>query len=102
MGGSQEPSSCEGFQTLKKSLRAGVSTLALPVRDLYWQDEAQSLPATGGLTNISSDQKFVLGKQKQALDEGLELVGTPRAQRRPDLARLAPATQTQHRKWERQ
>ncbi|KAB5542517.1 insecticidal toxin complex protein [Coniochaeta sp. 2T2.1] len=81
---------CEGFQSLKKFLGAGVSTLALPERNLYWQDEGKDLPPSGAM-QISSAQKFGLSERRQAADEGLRLLGTPDHSGRPTWLASLPA-----------
>jgi Tc toxin complex TcA C-terminal TcB-binding domain len=76
-------SRCEGFQSLKKSLKADVSTVSVPVRSQFWQQPP--LPPTQEKLGISSDQSFTLTSSNSlhSRDEGLRILGTPDHSARP-------------------
>lgn len=81
-------SESEGFQSLKKSLRADVSTLSGPMRGQYLPPP--TLPDVPGKRRISSVQSFALRSQYNARDEGLRLVGTPNHSASPTWLTTAP------------
>lgn len=66
----------EGFRSLNKALKSGSTTVATVARNYNWTGTA-GLPAEPAKEPISSAEAFVLGTQQQALDEGLQLMGTP-------------------------
>lgn len=66
----------EGFRSLGKALKSDVSTVANFARDFNWSGTV-GIPREPGKASLSWSQKFVLGLQQQALDEGIDLMGTP-------------------------
>lgn len=89
-------SRCEGFQSLKDSLKADVSTIALPARGQYWQDS--QLPPEPAKLQISSDQSFVLASSDQlhSRDEGFRILGTPDHSGAPTWLTAAPMLAETH------
>ncbi|KAH6845653.1 insecticidal toxin complex protein [Chaetomium sp. MPI-CAGE-AT-0009] len=81
-------SESEGFRSLKKSLRADVSTLSGPMRGQYLPQP--TLPDVPGKRRISGVQSFALSSQYNARDEGLRLVGTPDHSASPTWLTTAP------------
>lgn len=79
----------EGFQSLKKSLRADVSTLSGPGRGQYLPQP--SFPAVPGKRSIPGVQSFTLSTQYGARDEGLRIIGTPDYSASPTWLTTAPA-----------
>ena len=72
----------EGGRSLGLGLQSGVTTVATLARDLTW-GAAAVVPRQPGKRSVSGYQGFVLGEQRQALDEGLGLMGTPDHSARP-------------------
>ncbi|KAH6999272.1 insecticidal toxin complex protein [Ilyonectria destructans] len=81
-------SKSEGFQSLKKSLGADVSTLLHPERGKYWPQAP--LPDQPGKSRIPNVQAFGLSNQLNALDEGLRLLGTPDHSAKPTCLATVP------------
>ncbi|KAJ2966617.1 hypothetical protein NQ176_g10063 [Zarea fungicola] len=67
---------CEGYKSLDKALESGITTVATLAENLNWSGTG-GLPHQPGKEPVSSAEAFVLGVQRQALDEGLDLMGTP-------------------------
>ena len=68
-------SKSEGFESLKKSLSAGISTFSQPARGQYWSQG--NLTGLTGKSSVASAEAFGLSNQQNALDEGLRVLGTP-------------------------
>lgn len=81
---------CEGFQSLRKSLKADVSTISVPVRGQFWQQPR--LPPVPGKSGVSSDQSFALTGRNvsQSRAEGLDVLGTPDHSARPTWLTKVP------------
>ena len=82
-------SKSEGFQLLRKSLGADVSTLSRSERGQHWPQQSL-LPDSPGKSRIPGVQAFGLSGQRNALDEGLGLLGTPDHSARPTWLAAVP------------
>ncbi|OAR03095.1 hypothetical protein LLEC1_03148 [Akanthomyces lecanii] len=69
-------SKSEGYQSLDKALVSGITTVATLAENMNW-DGTSSFPAQPGKEPLPSAQASVLQVQRQALDEGLSLMGRP-------------------------
>lgn len=67
---------CESFKSLRNALKSDATTVANFARDFYWSG-TDGIPPERGKDSLSWSQRFVLGTQQQALDQGIDLIGTP-------------------------
>ena len=83
-------SECEGFQSLKKALKADVTTVTLPARGQYWTQSR--LPSENKKLGIASDQYFALTNRdsEECRDEGLQVLGSADRGARPTWLAVAP------------
>ncbi|KAK3192711.1 hypothetical protein K4F52_001065 [Lecanicillium sp. MT-2017a] len=80
----------EAYASLIRALRSDITTVATVSRNAIWPG-ATELPPQPGKETISGSQKFSLKVQKQALDEGVALMGPPNRSARPTwLAPIRP------------
>ncbi|KAJ4154955.1 hypothetical protein LMH87_000225 [Akanthomyces muscarius] len=69
-------SKSEGYQSLDKAFVSGITTVATLAENMNWAGTG-ALPAQPGREPLPSAHAFVLAAQRQALDEGLSLMGQP-------------------------
>ena len=73
----------EGFNFFRNEVKKDVDTLANTARRMWWPNLES--PDAPGIQGVTAEQNAVLGRQRDAMEEGLSIMATPDRHGRPTL-----------------